>query len=475
LLFHGLVLEPVGLKYRPDIEIMRFTDQLFFVDDRDRRKSVKSSGCNYTFYGGPSMDSTEPLCIRSLMAALVILFLFGLEKATAQESIRPSLAGSLSAESRRPIIDTGQYNLKLGPALVGMTAGLDLEYNDNITLSDTGRKSDLIVVPSLNANVLWQLSEYNSLRLDLGVGYVKYVENSQFDSTSLTITPNSQLAFDIYVGDFRFTIFDQLSIQQNPVNEINLSRVARFERLQNAAGVSATWDLNKVILFGGYTHYNFYSIDSQFDSLNQSEEQFFLSASLKLSDVLTIGVRSTFGTTVYSENFQNDSTDYSAGAFVETRLTRYLALSAEGGYQGAHFYGGGLNVDNSQLSSPYARLQIDHRLNRYWTEHLSVGYEAQLGFTTNFTELFYVHYDANWRMNSRMNVTFDAFYEHGTDSAGTVQVENIDRVGGGVSCGFAIGRKVTLNLGYQIIDRNSDLAGHSYYQNRVLLGIGYVF
>jgi hypothetical protein len=421
------------------------------------------------------MDSAELILVRPLITALVILFVPELEKTNAQESIRPSLAGWMSAESRRPIIESGRYNLKLGPALLGMGARLDLVYNDNITLSDTGRRSDLIIEPYLDANVLWQLTEYNSIRLDLGAGYIKHVKNSQFDSSILIITPYSQLAFDIYVGDFRFTIFDQLSIQQNPVNEINISQVAKFERLQNAAGLSATWDLNKVILFGGYTHYNFVSLESQFDSLNQSEEQFFLSARVRLSDILTVGLRGTFALTDYSENFQNDSTDYSAGAFVETQLTRYMTVSAESGYQGARFYGGGLNVDDSQLSSPYARLQLDHRLNRYWTQHLSVGYEALLGFTTNYTELFYAHYDANWRMNSRMNVILDAFYEHGSDSAGTVQVENIDRVGGGVSWGYALGRKATLNLGYQIIDRSSDLAGHSYYQNRVLLGIGYVF
>ena len=414
-------------------------------------------------------------CGRSILTAMIVALLFGLENTNAQESIRPSLAGSLSAESSRPVIDTGQYNIRLGPALLSMTALLDLEYNDNIELSETDRKSDLIVEPLLNTNVLWQVSEYNAIRLNLGAGYVKYLNNPRFDSSSVSITPDSQLAFDIYVGDFRFTIFDKLSIQQNPVTEINLSNVARFERLQNAAGLSVTWDLNKVILFGAYTHYNFYSFDSQFDYLNQTEEQLFLSSSFKLSDALTLGVRGTIGVVNYSENFQNDSTGYSAGAFVETHLTRYLILSAEAGYQGAHFDGGGLYVDNSQLNIPYARVQLDHRLNLYWTEHLVAGYEAQLGFTTNYTELAYVHYDANWRMNRRTTLNFDAFYEHGADSSGTVQVEHINYVGGGVSCTYAVGRKVTLNLGYQIIDRNSDLAGHSYYQNCAILGIGYAF
>jgi hypothetical protein len=421
------------------------------------------------------MEWMEPRFTWWLVSALLLSILLGSENANAQESIRPSLAGSLSAESRRPVIDSGQYNIQLGPALLSMSALLDLEYNDNIELSETNRKSDLIIEPLLNTNVLWQVSEYNAIRLNLGVGYVKYLNNPRFDSSSLSVTPDSQLAFDIYVGDFRFTIFDQLSIQQNPVTEINLSNVARFERLQNAAGLSVTWDLNKVILFGAYTHYNFYSFDSQFDFLNETEEQFFLSSSLKLSDVLTVGLRSTFAVVNYSENFQNDSTDYSAGAFVETQLTRYLTLSAEGGYQGARFDGGGFDVDTSQLNIPYGRVQLDHRLNRYWTEHLVAGYGAQLGFTTNYTELAYVHYDANWRMNLRTTLNFDAFYENGADSPGTVQVEHVNRVGGGISCTYAVGRKVTLNLGYQIIDRNSDLAGHSYYQNCVIMGLGYVF
>jgi hypothetical protein len=421
------------------------------------------------------MESMDPRFTFWIVSGLLLSILLGSEDANGQESIRPSLAGSLSAESRRPAIDTGQYNIQIGPAFLSMSALLDLEYNDNIALSETDRKSDLIVEPLLNTNVFWQISEYNAIRLNLGVGYVKYLNNPQFDSSSLTITPDSQLAFDIYVGDFRFTIFDQLSIQQNPVTEINLSNVASFERLQNAAGLSVTWDLNKVILFGAYTHYNFYSLNSQFDYLNQTEEQILLSSALKLSDVLTVGLRSTFAVVDYSENFQNDSTDYSAGAFVETQLTRYLTLSAEGGYQGAHFDRGGFDVDTSQLNIPYVRVQLDHRLNRYWTEHLVAGYGAQLGFTTNYTELAYVHYDANWRMNLRTTLNFDAFYENGADSPGTVQVEHVNRVGGGISCTYAIGRKVTLNLGYQIIDRNSDLAGHSYYQNCVILGLGYVF
>jgi hypothetical protein len=75
--------------------------------------------------------------------------------------------------TRRPVIETGQYNIQLCLALLSMSALLELEYNDNIALSETNRKSDLIVEPLLSTKVLWQVSEYNAMRLNLGVGYVK--------------------------------------------------------------------------------------------------------------------------------------------------------------------------------------------------------------------------------------------------------------------------------------------------------------
>ncbi len=410
---------------------------------------------------------------------LIILFapfeLLDPQEVDAQESIRPSLASSQSAEANKPAISAGQYNLQLGPALVGFSANVDVIYDDNIELSETDRKSDLIIEPNINANVLWQVSQDNALRLSIGVGYIKYLNNPQFDSSSIAISPDSQIAFDIYAGDFKFTIFDQFSIQQNPLDEIDLSRVAQFERLQNSAGVNVTWDLNKLILFGGYTHYIFYSLNSDFDFLNRNEDQLYLSATLLLSDALSVGVRSTFGDVRYDQDFQNDGVDYSFGVFATAQLTRYLKANGEVGYQGGRYNGGGGNGDSSQLNSPYFHVQLDQRANRYWTNHFSFGYEAQLGLTTNYTEVLYIRYQGDWRVNSRTNAGITAYYEHSDDSAGTFESERINRFGAGIQWSYALGRKLNLHGSYQIIDNNSDLIGHSFYDNQVLVGIGYVF
>jgi hypothetical protein len=439
---------------------------------------------------------------RGLRAAIVAMLFFVplVSLLQAQESVRPSLAGEQVERLRKPSIDRSGYNLKLGAVLVDLSSSLQLEFNDNVSLSEHNRQSDFIFRPFFNANVLWQMSTVNALRLDLGIGYNKYFSQSQFDTAGLLIAPNSQLAFDIYAGDFRINLYDQFSIQQNPVDQINLSRIARFQRFQNAAGIAVTWDLNQVVIIGGYTHYLFKAIDSQFDFLDRNEEQFFLSAAVKVSDTLNVGVRGTGGLVNYDRSFQNDGVVYSAGPFVEAHLTRYLDLSLEGGYQGAQFdvnqgnrdtsqlanflsnYYSTLpgsipqgNRDRSNLNSYYVRLRLDNRLNRYWTQTLSVGHEADIGLTTNYTEVTFVRYSADWRVNSRVTCDFQAYYEHGSDSLGFFQSETVDRYGFGVNFQFRLGRHASMSLGYDYVNRASDLTNRSYYQNRVLWTVRYEF
>jgi hypothetical protein len=395
--------------------------------------------------------------------------------ASAQESVRPSLAGDRIAALQQPAIDNSNYNLKLGPALVNLSSSLQLEFNDNITLSEHNMESDLIVRPSIGASVRWQVTELNALSLDLGIGYAKYVSHSEFDTGNLLIAPNSNLSFNIYVGDFRVTLFDQFSIQQNPVDEITLSQVGKFERFQNAAGLTVTWDLNAVTLVSGYTNYLFKSLDSQFQFLDRTEQQFFTSAALRLNDATTVGLRGTGGVITYDQQFQNDGFIYSFGPFIEAQITPYLAVSVEGGYQGGSFDTGGLNGDKSNLSGFYGRLLLQHRLNRYWTDTLSIGHEATTGLTTNTTTLTYVRYNAYWRVNSRTNLDLAAFYEHADDSPGVFQSESVDRVGFSVSIGYTVGKRTVVSLGYQYLDRASDLANRSYRQNQFLWTVSYAF
>jgi uncharacterized protein (PEP-CTERM system associated) len=225
----------------------------------------------------------------------------------------------------------------------------------------------------------------------------------------------------------------------------------------------------------GYTHYNFESLDSNFSYLDRNEDQFVFSGSVRATNTLSVGARATGGLVNYNHNFNNDSAWYSFGPFLETQLTPYIHASLEGGYQGGSFSTGGLNEDTSGLSTVYARLQLTHRVNRYITETFDIGRDAMLGFTTNTTELTYVRYGAFWRINSKATLALEAFYEHGLDSPSDFESERVNRYGVGATLDYRLSRHFTTSLGYWFIDRTSDLPDRSYYQNRVLMQIGYDF
>src|ERR1700704_1679479 len=118
---------------------------------------------------------------------LVVLLLCAAPIVLAQDAIRPSLAGEATSEARRQSIDNIPYNLQLGPMKVRFSATLGFEYNDNVNLAEDGSavflsptgpvvlttspQSDFILRPQINVDALWPITQLNTLKLDLGVGY----------------------------------------------------------------------------------------------------------------------------------------------------------------------------------------------------------------------------------------------------------------------------------------------------------------
>src|ERR1700704_559536 len=130
--------------------------------------------------------SPSPFARRFGFAVLVsLLFAAGISR--AQDAIRPSLAGEQAAEARRQSIDKIPYNLQLGPMKFRFSATMGFEYNDNVNLAEDGSavflsptgpvvlttspQSDFILRPQINVDALWPITQLNTLKLDLGVGY----------------------------------------------------------------------------------------------------------------------------------------------------------------------------------------------------------------------------------------------------------------------------------------------------------------
>lgn len=436
--------------------------------------------------------------------ALVVLLLCAAPIVRAQDAIRPSLAGEATSEARRQSIDNIPYNLQLGPMKVRFSATLGFEYNDNVNLSEdasylypaiggpvlvtTQQQSDFIIRPQVNVNLLWPITQLNTFRLDLGIGYAFYMDHSEYNTNDVLLTPGSQLAFDVFVGDFRINFHDRFSLEQDPVAEVSLSNVADYGRFQNTAGVSVLWDLNAAVVTVGYDHYNFISTTNVFDYLDRNAEMVTGSIAITPSSTMSVGVEGAFVDTYYDQNILNDSMAYSAGLFLETQITGYLKLRVAGGYQNINFDNTGLVNDPHDVNDYYANLLLSHRVNSVLTQSLSAGHENQLGINSNYIRLNYVRHTANWNILYHTLLSTELFYEDADDSGGFFLApvpgvplinpfapEHIHRYGGALSLGYQLTPHVTLGFRYQYTQKDSDLPLRDYSQNRVSLDGTYSF
>ena len=235
--------------------------------------------------------------------AFFLLPLFACPVLRAQDAVRPSLAGEASAEARRQAIDKIPYNLLAGPIRFRFSATFGVEYNDNINLAEVNKEDDFIIRPQVNVDALWPITQLNTLKLDLGLGYAFYLDHPGNDTDGVLIAPGSAIAFDIFVGDFRINFHDRMSLEQDPVSEIALSNVVDYGRFQNTAGVSVLWDLNKAVATFGYDHYNYVSTTSAFDYLNRNAEELSGSLYFTLTNTTGMGVETSAVFTYYDQQF----------------------------------------------------------------------------------------------------------------------------------------------------------------------------
>jgi len=404
----------------------------------------------------------------------LLLLLCAAPVARSQDSVRPSLAGEAASEARQQDVARIPYNLMVGPARFRLSASVAVEYNDNINLADVGVEDDVIIRPNVTLNAIWPVTRLNTLRLDIGFGYAFYLDHSNANTNGVLLTPNSQISFDIFVSDFRINVHDRFSLQQDPIQEGALSNVVDYGRFENTAGVSALWDLNKLLLTLGYDHYNYVSTVHDFDYLNRNADIVSGTIAFVVNPTTSVGAEGNAVFTYYDQHVLNDSTDYSVGGFVEAQITNNLKLRVAAGYQAINFDHNGLVSDLHDLSDYYANLLVTHRMNAVISQSLSAGHESQLGVNSNYITLNYVRHTVTWNIIRNTLVSTEFFFEDADESGGFIN-EHFTRLGGAISLGYQLTPHVTVGVRYQYTTKDSDVALRDYNQNRVSVDGTYSF
>jgi hypothetical protein len=393
----------------------------------------------------------------------------------SQDAVRPSLAGEAASEARRQDVDRIPYNLEAGPIKFRFSATFGVEYNDNINLADTNKKDDVILRPQVNLAALWPITQLNTLRLDLGLSYAIYLQHSNANTNGVLISPGTELAFDIFVGDFRINIHDRPSLQQDPITEGQISNTFDYGRFENTGGISVLWDLNKILLTLGYDHYTYVSTTSAFDYLNRNAEELSGTISLAATSTTNVGVEAYSVYNYYGQHVLNDSVDASVGGFLETQLSTHLKVRVAGGYQWINFDNGGtINDSNNKLSDYYANILVTHQINASVRQSVAAGHENQLGINSNYITLNYVRHTISWNIIRNTLLSTEFFFEDADESGSSVS-EHFNRYGGAVTVGYQLTPHVTLGARYQYTQKDSNVDSNDYKQNRVSVDGTYSF
>lgn len=414
------------------------------------------------------------------LAAAGLLLLAGI--CHGQEALRLSMSGDLAAAQQQQANTTiGYYNLLLGPTAWQFSSGLGLSFDDNVRLQQNG-ESDLIVQPSLNTQIHWPLTLKNSLDVSLGVGYSEYLQHQ--DLSQFFINPGSGLAFNIYVGDFKINLHDQVSITeyayQNPgASGANQNLVS----LQNTAGVGALWDLNKAVVNAGYDHANYLSLSQNQGEPDASSENLYGNAALRVRPELLLGVEAG-GTVITYDNstaayaaLSPNATQWSAGFLGSDQISDYMSIRADAGYTVYTPDNTSSNLVTSDTSGFYLSLSLSHQVNRFLSYTLSAGRSTDLAAYGQAQSYYFVRLNPTWNLFKKYGLSTPFWWQQGTlvynYQAGGIA--DYQQLGLGVTVSRQVTQKLSASVGYQFIDETSNQAGLIYTVNIVDLNLTYRF
>jgi long-subunit fatty acid transport protein len=381
------------------------------------------------------------------------------------------------------------YNMRIGNLDFVLAAGLGVEFNDNINLSNRNRESDIIFRPELDIEGLWRISENNKIRFGVGIGYAQYLNHDEFSSESVLISPTSAITWSVKSGAFTFTVRERASYQEDPFDEPQLSNFATFRRWENQAGFEVDWEASEYThIAAGYDRYDLWAKDEIFKSQDRGVNTVFVRPSYKLTPSVAVGLSASMSWVDYRENLQADGEVLLVGPYVQWRVNDVFSVYAEVGYQQATFDGdsriefidpktgkgtGTFLEDSDDSNTVYAKLELIHTPSETFRHKLSASKTTELGLGSNFYDLYHIEYTIDWKVSDNTSVRPSLFYEY-YETSGDLS-EHAHRFGAAVGLYHMLSEHCTIGLDYRFLWKDSNIEDFDYYQNLGLLSIYYKF
>jgi hypothetical protein len=400
---------------------------------------------------------------------------------TGHAQPRESLAGESAAQALEKSIEAEPYDLHYGPVRASAKASLGVNYTDNVFYSNQGT-DDIMIEPDVTLGALWPISKLNALRLSLDLSYERYLKNTELNASAPLVNPGSELTFNLFVGDVHLQLHDRFSYEESLFfnsftgNQpfYNFNNVGTFARLDNHAGLDATWDLEKAVLSAGYDHEDFLSKTAAFDYLSRRSEWFTASAGYKLGDHLQAGAEGRAALHhYYEETVLNNHWQAQAGPFAEATLPSGFTLRAGGGYDLARYDAAASG--NSDYNTYYAYGRVSQE-TRFFTHSLEGGREIVLGDNANNMKTVYARYAITSPIIAHVDLGANAGVNVAEEYGGPSGYdEKFTYYDAGCRAGWQFRKHWRTELAYEFLLKESDLALRDFHRNRVTADVVWNF
>jgi len=408
-------------------------------------------------------------------AWLVYAMMLGATLLPAQELIRSS-QGKLPIQSFR----NPEVSFHLGPFEETLGASADVEYTDNINLTDTDKISDLSFHQRLNLKTSWVISQLNQLQFNFGGQLIENFYGNGKSQVNFAVAPDSMIQLQFAVSNFLVRLYDRFSYVQNPTTDPTATNTANLNNLTNIIGVAVDANLGLAILSmsADYT-YNNQSGSNAAGATNATtsgtRNTFRAGPTLtfSLSPEIFYGINSSASRSTGSDSANVNSLSF--GAFVKGTLTRNFEFDLSGGIN---------LIDTKPAIAPgyYFSADARYQIDRNWQLLLSASHDLIFTTGTGVTEETIFKAGTQLNLTRFLTLTGDGFVNIGdtkTNTAtaianGAVQGK-YTQYGADASVSWKLRKYWSSTLSYEFIRREADLAVNTYIQNTITFAISYSF
>ena len=416
------------------------------------------------------------------LLALVSVIIAAQRNACGQEALRISTAADqaeTAAQNQSEGAAEGYYNLLLGPVAWRFSSGLGFSYNSNVRLSQSP-ESDFILSPGLNSQMHWPVTINNSLDVSLNLGYSEYLEHSEW--SSFFINSGSGLTFDVFVGDWKINLHDQISITQSGYQNPGVGELGQNTQfLQNTTGLSATVNWENVIPTIGYDHADYFSLDSG-TSIQTTSENFTGSLGVPLRNELTVGGEVgasliSYGSSLASSAYNGSgATQWYTGVFGNWQISDFLTVALHAGYNDYSADGALTGVSSGNESGIYFSGDLTHKVNQWFDYTLSAGRSTDLSSYGQVQTRTFVQINPGYSLFHNYTLSTPINFQTGTRPGYAVSgPAAYNQFTAGLNVSRLITKRLTASIGYQFVDETSQVVGLAYTLHVISLNLTYQF